>query len=326
MYSWGKDDTAGWKNPGGYKYDEAKAPYLEDLAKKAEKEGPRTYSKKKEPNMKLVDPKGKTISTQSKNPLIFGIDGTGSTQKWPAEFFDRAPLLYQTLSQYRDDVEIAFSVIGDAVADDFPLQVADFDKGVGLNAKLKALHGEGRGGPGIRESYELFAYFMLEHAKTPNAEKPFLFILGDEKFYDAVNPAQVKKYISDEMQEMSSLKVWQELSKKYDVRLLHKEYPGRDEEVLSQWREAIGAQNIVPIYDSLRVVDVAMGLVAKSWGHFDDFEKNLGARQDSQNKSVVMESLRVAPEFAEGMKSNYKSAVTAGKSKKSKSLLDKSQK
>ncbi|MBI2666263.1 hypothetical protein HYX13_01490 [Candidatus Woesearchaeota archaeon] len=323
MYSWGSDDTAGWKNPGGYKYDEAKAPYLEDLAKKAEKEGPRTYLKKREPDMKQVDPKGKTISTQSKNPIIFGIDGTGSMQKWPAEFFDRAPLLYQTLSQYRDDVEISFSVIGDAIADDFPLQVADFDKGVALDAKLKALHGEGRGGPGIRESYELFAYFMLEHAETPKAEKPFLFILGDEKFYDAVNPAQVEKYIGDKPQEMSSIKVWQELAKRYDIRLLHKEYPGRDEEVLTQWREAIGTQNIVPIYDSLRVVDVAMGLVAKSWGHFDDFEKNLGARQDEEGVSTVMQSVRAAPEFAEGIKSIYKGAVAIGKSNKSKSLIKK---
>ena len=321
MYSWGYDDTAGWKSPGGYKYDEAKAPYLEDLAKKAETEGPRTYLKKNGPNLKLVDPKGKTISTQSTNPILFGIDGTGSMQTWPAEFFDRAPLLYQTLSQYREDVEISFAVIGDAISDDYPLQVADFDKGVALDEKLKALHGEGRGGPGIRESYELLAYFLLQHAETPKAERPFLFILGDEKFYDAVNPAQVKNYLGDDCQEISSIKVWQELTKKYDVRLLHKEYPGRDEEVLAQWREAIGAQNIVPIYDSLRVVDVAMGLVAKSWGQFDDFEQNLGARQDSKNTGVVMESLRVAPEFAEGIKSTYKSTAKSGK--KSKSLIEK---
>ncbi|MBI1968440.1 hypothetical protein HYS49_00875 [Candidatus Woesearchaeota archaeon] len=322
MYSWGYDDTAGWKNPGGYKYDEAKAPYLEDLAKKAKTAGPRTYSKKKEPNMSLVDPKGKTITTQSKNPLVFGIDGTGSMQTWPGEFFDRAPLLYQTLSQYRDDVEISFSVIGDAVSDDYALQVADFDKGVGLDAKLKALLGEGRGGPGIRESYELWAYFMLEHAQMPQAEKPFLFILGDEKFYDGVNPAQVKKYLGDGLQgELNSLQVWKQLAEKYDIRLLHKEFPGRDEEVLAQWRETIGTQNIVPVYDPLRVVDVAMGLVAKSWGYFEDFEKNLAARQDEKGISTVMESIRAAPELLEGVKSAYKSGM-AGKSTKSKSLLN----
>ncbi|MDO8628299.1 MAG: hypothetical protein Q7R56_00925, partial [Nanoarchaeota archaeon] len=101
MYSWG-DDTSVWKNPGKYAYDEAKKPYLEKLAKEADSE--RIYTKKKEPNLALVDPKGKTLTSQSKNPIIVCVDGTGSMQKWPAEIFDRLPLLYQTLSQYRDDV------------------------------------------------------------------------------------------------------------------------------------------------------------------------------------------------------------------------------
>src|SRR3989344_5344402 len=123
MYGWG-DDTSAWKKPGAYNYGSAKAPYLKDLEKEAAKDGPRTYTEKSSPNLKLVDPKGRIIKSMSKNPILFGIDGTGSMQTWPGEFFDRAPLLYQTLSKYRDDVEISFSVIGDTVSDDWPVQVS----------------------------------------------------------------------------------------------------------------------------------------------------------------------------------------------------------
>ncbi len=316
MYSWG-NDTSTWNKPGAYKYDSAKAPYLEDLAEEAAEKGPRTYAKKKEPKIELVDSKGKTISSDSANPVIFGIDGTGSMQTWPFEFFDRAPLIYQTLSQYRDDVEIAFSVIGDAYCDDFPLQVTHFDKGVDLDDKLKALHGEGRGGPGIRESYELWAYFMNEHSETPNAVNPFLFVLGDERFYDAVNPAQVKKYTGDVLQgEMDSINVWKQLGQKYDIWLLRKSYPGRDDEIIPQWEEAIGPQKIIPIYDPMRVVDTAMGVVAKRWGHFSDFNVNINARQDSEKVSEVMESLRAVSEAdLADMDSKYSSPGSVVKSK-----------
>ena len=33
---------------------------------------------------------------------------TGSMQTWPAEIFDRLPLLYNTLAQYRPDLEVLF--------------------------------------------------------------------------------------------------------------------------------------------------------------------------------------------------------------------------
>ena len=33
---------------------------------------------------------------------------------WPFEIFDRLPLLFNTLSQYREDLEICFAAIGDA--------------------------------------------------------------------------------------------------------------------------------------------------------------------------------------------------------------------
>src|SRR3989338_5924965 len=193
MYSWG-DDTSTWKNPGAYDYGSARKPYLEDLAKDAADKGPRSYALKSSPNLALVDPKGKTIKTESEDVIVVAVDGTGSMQTWPAEIFDRLPLLYQTLSKYRPDTELSFSVIGDAAADNWPVQITNFGKGPTLDDYLKAVKAEGGGGPGIRESYELWAYAIDKKVTTPKATSPFLIIMGDEKFYDPIKPEQVKHY------------------------------------------------------------------------------------------------------------------------------------
>ncbi|MBI1969873.1 hypothetical protein HYS48_04215 [Candidatus Woesearchaeota archaeon] len=318
MYSWG-DDTKTWKKPSSYDYGSARAPYLEDLAKEAETKGPRSYALGKGPKLELVDPKGKTISTKSEDPVILAVDGTGSMQHWPAEIFDRLPLLYQTLSKYRPGVELSFSVIGDAAADQWPVQVTSFGKEIALDDYLKALHPEGGGGPGIRESYELWAYFMQEHCQTPNAISPFLIIMGDEKFYEKIDPAQVQHYLGDKLQgALDAMQVWQKLTQRFDIYLLRKPYPGHDEEITAQWKEAVGGQKVIPVYDPMRVVDVAMGIVAKRWGQFGDFELNLASRQEGGAVATVMQSLRYVPEAAMG---SMKSKVEGkGGSKKSKSL------
>lgn len=318
MYGWGPDDVNTWKKPGGYKYDDAKAPYLETLAKEASVKGSRVYSKKAAPVSKAVLAKNKELTTDSKNPLVLLVDGTGSMQKWPAEIFDRIPLLYQTLSQYKDDVELSINVVGDANSDQWPLQVTEFAKGVTLDDKLKAVHAEGGGGPGIRESYELFAYFADQKIKTPNAVSPFLIVMGDEKFYEKINPAQIKVYIGDTVQaELSSVDVWKNLAQKYDIYFLQKQYPGRHEEIKQQWADAIGEQKIIPVYDAQRIVDIAMGLVAKKWGHFSDFGKNLSARQDELGIATVMESLRAAPDVDyKDMKSVVGKSLKGAKSMK----------
>ncbi len=315
MYSWG-DDTSTWNNPGKYDYGSAKKPYLDDLAKKAEAEGPRSYSSKKGPDMKLVGPEGKNLQSLSENVVLLAVDGTGSMQKWPAEIFDRLPLLYQTLSKYRDDVEISFSVIGDAKWDKWPTQVGDIEKGVSLDKYLKALHAEGGGGPGNRESYELWAYFVKEHVDVPKAVSPTLIIMGDEKFYEQISAEQVKKVFGDTIQgPIDAMTVWKDIAAKYDVYLLHKEHPGDDDEVLAQWREAIGDQKVVPVYDPLRVVDQAMAIVAEKWGCLSDFEKNLAARQDKKTVNAVMTSLK-------GVSIPGAKAAGGEKSVKSKSILE----
>lgn len=330
MYGWGSDDALGWKKPNAFKYDSAKAPYLDELKKEADEKGPRTYSTKLQPDMAVVDPKNKRLIVQSKNPIIWGIDGTGSMQMWPAEIFDRLPLFYQTAMTWRDDVEALFTVVGDGKWDKWPLQVPCFGKGTTLDEHLKALHGEGGGGPGIKESYELWAYFMTEHVETPHAVKPLMFLACDEKFYDTLPAEQIKKYTGDEVQgPLDGRTILKKLADKYDLYVLRKSYSGKDEEIIAQWREIVEPQRIVPVYDMTRVVDIALGITAEKWGFQEDFEKNIAARQDEGTIDRVMKSVYASVRPASAYVSNLGTIgenatllVESSESKVSKKLIE----
>lgn len=306
MYSWGYSDTSTWKNPGGYKYDSARHAYLDDLSKSAATKGPRAYALADSgPKLDLVDPKGKTITSTSAHPILIGVDGTGSMQTWPAEIFDRMPLLYQTLSGYQQDTEVSFSVIGDASllgnepTDRWPLQVCDFGRGPSLDDAIKALYPEGGGGPGHRESYDLWAHYMNTRVQTPNAKRPFLFLMGDELFYEQVRPDQVNRYCGDALTgPLDARAVLRDLAEKYDFWVLRKAYPRMDEKISAAWKDAVGDQRVLQVADPLRVVDVTMGIVAARWQAHGDFYQNLSARQDADGIETVMLSLRAAPELA----------------------------
>src|SRR3989338_3631701 len=299
MYAWG-GSTADWTNSGSYDFGSARAKYA-NAAKAAGATGPRNYTRRGSPDMALVNPQGKTISTNSTDPVIIAVDVTGSMNTWPGEIFDRLPLLYETLAKYRDGVEFAFAAIGDATCDSYPLQVTDFTKDIkDLEARLKALGCEGGGGGQTMESYELFGYFMANHCKTPNALSPFLLIYGDEGFYNEVNAKQVKHYIGDKLQAgLPARDVWKDVTQRCATYLLHKPYnegssPDIDKRVTAQWAEALGnKQRIIELPNAERAVDIGMGLIAKHWGEYGDFSKNLNARQKSSRiKASVHQSLR----------------------------------
>lgn len=285
MYSW-YDDTSDWAKPGSYKYDEASKSARDAEAKKAAAAGPRTYSDKGQPDTQLTDPK-KKLSTNTKNPLIIGVDVTGSMQRWPFEIFDRLPLLYNTLSQYRPDLEISFCAIGDAGCDRWPLQTSFFSKGFDLEKNLKALYGEGGGGD-EPESYGLFAHWVNTHVSTPKAERPFLIVFGDATMHKKVPAGQVRHFMGDEQgQDVDSIAAWNQVSRVWNTWFLRRPGGKKGDAVDTMWSQAVGPQQVVQMDDEQRAVDYAMGLVARTWGHFGDFKENMLARQDETRVSEL---------------------------------------
>ncbi|RMG16430.1 MAG: hypothetical protein D6731_06160 [Planctomycetota bacterium] len=283
MYCWG-DDTSDWARPQAYRFagSQTARAARRAAAQASRQRGGRRYLSRSAPELARVDPFGKKIATRSANPVVVAVDVTGSMSHWPYEIFDRLPLLYQTLAQYRPDVEISFVAIGDATSDRYPLQICDFARGIALEDELNAIYGEGGGGGTLRESYELFAYYLLHHARAPEAsERPFLILYGDEAFYERVAAAHVRSLIGDDLQEdVDSRRVFAALCESWQLYLLRKPYGGgRDDAIEEQWLETIGPGRLVRLESAERAVDMALGIIARAWGRAEDFARNLSARQ-----------------------------------------------
>ncbi len=286
MYSWG-DSLEDWARPGAYRFDSARQASREREARLARARGPRTYDHVG-PDETLTSPK-KTLTVTTANPLVIAVDVTGSMARWPAEIFDRLPLLYNTLSQYRPDLEICFAAIGDSGCDRWPLQVTRFSRGFALETELKALYGEGGGGD-EPESYGLFAWWLQHHVRfeKKSQEKPFLIVFGDATMHPHINTWEQRDLLGHPVgQKESSLVAWQGVARKWDTWFLRRAGK-RDDAVERQWSQAIDAQHIVHIHDETRAVDYALGLIARHWGYFGDFQANLAARQEKGEVSKVV--------------------------------------
>jgi ribosomal protein S27AE len=305
MYSW-SEDTSDWYGSGSYSYGEAGSEVRSAAASAAAVAGPRTYGGKSGPNVAMIDPH-KRITTQSANPVVVAVDVTGSMANWPFEIFDRLPLLYNTLSQYREDVEICFAAIGDASWDRWPLQVTEFAHGYDLEQQLNALYGEGGGGD-APESYGLFAWWVENHVTTPRANRPFLIVFGDAPMHETIPRAQIERLLGDrpnsgglldrifgngaDAKDLNAVECWRRLAAVWNVWFLRRPTGRRGDEVDRQWSTALGADHVFRIDDEQRAVDYAMGLIARSWGRFEDFQSNLRARQDESKVKTVAEKIR----------------------------------
>jgi len=234
MYSWA-EDTSSWYGEGRYSYDSKGAAKRAKSAKRAAAHGPRTYNRRSGPNEKIIDPH-KIVSSESTNPLIVAVDVTGSMASWPFEIFDRLPLLYNTLSQYQEDLEICFVAIGDAACDRWPLQVTSFANGFDLEQLLASLYGEGGGGD-APESYGLFAYWVNTHVKAPNAkEKPFLIVYGDITMHPVVPKDQIAHYLGDrEKKDVDAITQWQTVCEKWNTWFLRRPTGKPGDKIDDQW-------------------------------------------------------------------------------------------
>jgi hypothetical protein len=286
MYSW-DEDTSDWYGKGKYAYRGDGSARRKADAARSKAAGPRSYGEKAGPNEKIIDA-CKRIRSTSANPVIIAVDVTGSMADWPFEIFDRLPLLYNTLSQYRPDLEICFAAIGDAAVDRWPLQVTPFASGFDLEQLLGSLFGEGGGGD-APESYGLFAHWVNTHITiNPQPEPPFLIVYGDVTMHDLVPGHEIGQYLGDTGQpDVDAVAAWQQVAKTWNTWFLRRPTGKPQDGIDQQWARAIGAHKILHIQDEQRAVDYAMGLIARAWGNFADFQANMRARQSEETVASV---------------------------------------
>jgi len=237
-----------------------------------------------------LDPKNwseSKIETYSRSPIIFGLDVTGSMGEWVKIIYDKLPMFYGQImmQKYLEDPAISFCAIGDSDASYAPLQVSPFSQGLEIDDQIKKIFLEGGGGGNSKESYELAAYFYLNNCDLQNSQFPFLFITGDEIFFDKISCRAARKVLDISLPnntELNSIDVFKDLCKKYNVFHIRKSYddPQKEKEMRKKWAEAIGPERILDVTCPKACIDVILGAIAITSGSrsIEDYIQDMRTR------------------------------------------------
>lgn len=179
--------------------------------------------------------------------IVFALDVTGSMGHIPELLArEELPAFMRLLGAFGvTDPAVLFCAFGDALSDQAPLQVGQFEATAELMDQwLTWSWLEGGGGPGMMESYELALYFLAEHTATDNWEKRgrrgFLFLTGDEHPYPSVPRTVVESVIGDRVDEdIPTEAVIAALQERWEPFFLIPD-PGRRARVERRWKDLLG--------------------------------------------------------------------------------------
>ena len=216
-----------------------------------------------------MKPKGKIITSNSKNPIIIALDVTGSNIELARIVYDKMPMLHGQIEQqgYLDDFDICFMAVGDAYTDDYPLQVTDFAKGIALDSWLEKVVLEGNGGGNGGESYNLAAEYLNQNFKFAPDATPRVFFIADEPIHKTIEHEHFRDYIGSGERssdaQMSKKAVFERLNRKVDDSVFCLNPSNRGyESSIDDWKKAIPSQNVIKIKDAKEIVDLILGTIA----------------------------------------------------------------
>src|SRR3989344_4948981 len=275
----------------------------------------RTYTA---PKKGLPAPVGKDVTASSRYNLAVILDQTGSMGEIPRVFIDKMSTMYAETNaaiqgidlkklekgkKLEDKLEVAVVAIGDrrnpTIREQYPLQVLDYCKGTDLVKGVLEINPEKLGGGNVKESYDLGAYYLLNHATTPKAQrgiKPLLVILGDEGFYENTSASEVKDLIGDDLpNDLNTVDVLKKLRDKFDTYVLRPEISNYEPEqyanVHRSWEEIFGSERVLKMDSYERVVDVMIGICGYASNNFKVSEDLLRRRQTPAQVDQVLEML-----------------------------------
>lgn len=247
---------------------------------------------------KSMNPKGKKIRSKSKNPIVIMLDVTGSNINFARLVYDKMPMFYGQIEQqgYLKDFDISVCAVGDAYSDDYPLQVADFSKGIEIDSWLEKLVLEGNGGGQKRESYELAAYYLSQNFEFEPDAEPLVLFVGDEAPYASVDPTQASE-IGLTADFNTKINGFDQLRTRVNdnVYLFMNKYCGRDfeEGIIQAWYNVLAPEHVIKIKEEKAIVDLMLGVIAlyskNSLNQYSIDMKNRG--QSIGRISGVVESL-----------------------------------
>ncbi|SEN32954.1 hypothetical protein SAMN05444354_13810 [Stigmatella aurantiaca] len=181
--------------------------------------------------------------------IVFALDVSGSMGEIPDLLARKhLPSFMKTLLEAGvADPQVMFMAIGNAFADQAPLQVGQFESSEKqMDQWLTHMYLEGGGG-GLGETYELALYFAAEHTALDCLEKRqkkgYLFITGDEPAFETASREHIRLIMGDSVPEdLPLVQILQRVEQSYEVFFL---LPDRNRRTYSTfWFQYLGDRAI----------------------------------------------------------------------------------
>lgn len=256
----------------------------------------------------LMNPKG-VRSRESRDTaehpeslaIAFALDVTGSMGDIPRLLATQELPKFMRLLEVCKvrDPQVLFCAVGDAISDQAPLQVGQFETTAELMDQwLTWSWIEGGGGPGIQESYELALYFLAEHTEMDcllkRDQRGYAFITGDEHPFPAVSRHQVEAIIGEQVDaDLPTEAVVAALTQSYHPFFLIPD-ASRASRCERRWRDLLGDQTIVMEGPEM-TCHVAAGLVALTEGVIKNLDELadllLTERVDKKRVNAVVRAI-----------------------------------
>jgi len=233
--------------------------------------------------------------------IVFALDVTGSMGEIPRIMAtQQLPGFMKVLMdcQIRDP-QILFMAVGDAVSDNAPLQVGQFETTAELMDQwLTWSYLEGGGGGTGQESYELGLYFLAMHTEmdcmVKRKKRGYLFMTGDEQPYPQLSRHVVEAVIGDKLDEdVACEEIMAEVQKSYNPFFIIPDH-ARVQRCERRWRDLLG-DNVLCLEAPSDVCYVTAGAMLLSEGrvaHIEELARLLsGAGMPSDRQNGVIQSL-----------------------------------
>ena len=233
--------------------------------------------------------------------IVFALDVTGSMGEIPKLLASQQlPTFMKILldCQVRDP-QILFMAVGDAVSDNAPLQVGQFESTAELMDQwLTWSYLEGGGGGSGEESYELGMYFLAMHTEmdcmVKRKKRGYLFMTGDETPYPTLSKHVVEAVVGDNLDEdLTCEEIVAELQKTYVPFFIIPDQ-ARAKRCERRWRDLLG-DNVIVLDSPVDVCYATAGAMLLNEGRVSSIReltvllKDAGMPSDRQ--SAVVQSL-----------------------------------
>lgn len=238
-------------------------------------------------------------------PIAVFFDVTGSMREGPRIAVEKLPALYGTLLRkgYVEDPQILFGAIGDAISDQLPVQVGQFESDNRADEQLDNIALEGGGGGGGTESYEVTAFYMAHAAELDSlekrGEKGLMFIVGDERNKPALYRDSVQKYLGDHFvglmedpeTDMSVERVYELLQEKFVVYYLLPNCSGyyNNPAHIQHWKSLLGDDHAFKLEDISAVTEMISMLVGIEKGTITADQVAMDLREEDTSDETAIE-------------------------------------